>query len=175
MIKKFFCLNLLFYIFLFSNNISHASDIASEGRIIISNPDVLYTIYLGMPRDYVDINFSGAKGWDKSVSNFSNAYNFTRKITTKIEQDFTVQFDSNNNVKEIKNTFIFTDSKDLENVFLDMLNSLNKKYGSPQKAKMTGVRYRGGGIWYANGHKYELSRYYWGKTSTISFTVTTNY
>ena len=28
---------------------------------------------------------------------------------------------------------------------------------------MTGVRYRGGGIWYANGHKYELSRYYWGK------------
>ena len=44
-----------------------------------------------------------------------------------------------------------------------MLNSLNKKYGSPQKAKMTGVRYRGGGIWYANGHKYELSRYYWGK------------
>ena len=34
---------------------------------------------------------------------------------------------------------------------------------------MTGVRYRGGGIWYANGHKYELSRYYWGKTSTISF------
>ena len=70
MIKKFFCLNLLFYIFLFSNNISHASDIANEGRIIISNPDVLYTIYLGMPRDYVDINFSGAKGWDKSVSNF---------------------------------------------------------------------------------------------------------
>ena len=96
MIKKIFCLNLLFYIFLFSNNISHASDIASEGRIIISNPDVLYTIYLGMPRDYVDINFSGAKGWDKSVSNFSNAYNFTRKITTKIEQDFTVQFDANN-------------------------------------------------------------------------------
>ena len=55
-----------------------------------------------------------------------------------------------------------------------MLNSLNKKYGSPQKAKMTGVRYRGGGIWYANGHKYELSRYYWGKTLPISFTVTTN-
>ena len=23
---------------------------------------------------------------------------------------------------------------------------------------MTGVRYRGGGIWYANGHKYELSK-----------------
>ena len=44
--------------------------------------------------------FQGAKGWDKSVSNFSNAYNFTRKITTKIEQDFTVQFDANNNVKK---------------------------------------------------------------------------
>ena len=56
-----------------------------------------------------------------------------------------------------------------------MLNSLNKKYGSPQKAKMTGVRYRGGGIWYANGHKYELSRYYWGKHQQFHFTVTTNY
>ena len=61
MIKKIFLSELAILYILFSNNISHASDIASEGRIIISNPDVLYTIYLGMPRDYVDINFQEQK------------------------------------------------------------------------------------------------------------------
>lgn len=132
-----------------------------EAKVISSNLENIYTIYLGMPRTDVDANFSNVKGWKFEPLNGLNS--ITRsysdwaavKAGANLTQRVVVVFDQSNHVFSI-NVIFNTDSmrmaKELYNI---MYSNLVSAYGNPI-SNMSGGYVESGSKWRNNGHLYEL-------------------
>lgn len=132
----------------------------NEAKVISSNPENIYTLYVGMSRADVEANFSDVKGWTAIREPFS--YTITRnysrwdsiKAGANLTQYILVQFDPTGHVYSIMADF-YTDSMRLaDTIYNTMYNTLLAKYGNPHKnEKSNRFAYA---TWLANNHVYSL-------------------
>lgn len=132
-----------------------------EAKVISSNPENIYTVYIGMPRADVEANFGAVKGWkmktNKYVCIISRNYSkwASVKAGASLKQEVIVDFLNTNHVNSVSSRFD-TDSmrlaKDIYNV---MSNSLVSNYGSPYKGNENPYLLDSA-KWLANGHVYFL-------------------
>lgn len=157
---------------------AYATDVIDVGKRISQNPENIYTVYIGMPKDEVDFNFSDVKDWEKESSQRWNSYYLKRDITPSISQHVWIQFDSTNHVSKVGNTFVLstftsggTHNPEVQAVYNAMYDVLRAKYGEPHGIRMPGVRCRGGAAWFSNQHVYELTKYVWDEYTHVGLLV----
>ena len=141
---------------------SNAFNAVDEAKAISSNPEIIYTVYIGMPRSAVEQNFNAVKGWKKD--NRHSTYALTRqysgwaqiKAGASLEQRVVVVFGKNNDVISISPSFT-TDNLDLaNNIYSSMYQNLSNKYGNPRKT-FSGGNMVNSAKWTINNHVYEVA------------------
>lgn len=157
---------------------SYATDVIDVGKRISQNPENIYTVYIGMPKDEVDFNFSDVKDWEKESSQRWNSYYLKRDITPSISQHVWIQFDSTNHVSKVGNTFVLstftsggTHNPEVQAVYNAMYDVLRAKYGEPHGIRMPGARCRGEAAWFSDQHVYELTKYVWDEYTHVGLLV----
>lgn len=147
-----------------------------EAKAISSNPENIYTVYIGMPRYDVEANFKNIKGW--KVEHATHHYAISReyskwasvKAGAQLNQRVVIVFDG---TEHVLSTFAFfnTDSMsmalDLYNV---MYNNLVSRYGAPNKTSEGGY-VKASSKWISNGHTYDLNTIQRGKSITTGLMV----
>jgi len=141
---------------------SSAFNAVEEAKTISSNPELIYTIYLGMPRSAVEQNFNAVKDWKKD--NRNSTYALTRqysgwaqvKAGASLEQRVVVVFGKTNHVISVSPIFT-TDNVDLaNNIYSSMYQNLSSQYGNPQKTFSRG-NMANSAKWIINNHVYEIA------------------
>ena len=141
---------------------SSAFNAVEESKAISNNPELIYTIYLGMPRSEVEQNLNAVKGWKKD--NRHSTYALTRqysgwaqiKAGASLEQRVVVVFGKNNDVISVSPSFT-TDKLDLaNNIYCSMYQNLSNKYGNPRKTFSSG-NMANSAKWTINNHVYEVA------------------
>lgn len=155
---------LLFFICAFFSitSSSNAFNAVDEAKAISSNPEIIYTVYIGMPRSAVEQNFNAVKGWKKDNRHYT--YSMIRqysnwaqvKAGASLEQRVVVAFNENNYVTSTYSSFT-TDNLDLaNNIYIAMFQNLKNQYGEPRKT-FTGENMPNSAKWIINNHVYEIS------------------
>lgn len=132
-----------------------------EAKAISSNPENIYTVYIGMPRADVEANWGNVNGWtfksDKFLTSISREYSKwgSVKAGANLIQQIFVQFDTTNHVYDITANFYTDNIRLANNVYNTMYSMLLSKYGNPYKITenrdlLANVK------WLSNGHVYFL-------------------
>lgn len=167
------CITLCFTIF-FYGQVS-AFDAIKEAKSITKNPELIYTMYIGMPRSDVEQNFSNIKGWEIVSDNtsfwFRRNYSDWKSIKSgaSLTQAAFAQFDKTNHIRSMMNRFD-TDSKRYAlEIYNTMYNQLIAQYGEPSSVIIQSETTRLA-TWDSGKHKYNLSLLtIWNYDRTINY------
>lgn len=148
--------------FLTMTSSSNAFNAVDEAKAISSNPEIIYTVYIGMPHSAVEQNFNPLKGWKKENRKYE--YSLYRKYSdwtaikagASLEQRMIVTFDKNNYTLSTFSSFT-TDNQDLATKIYDvMYQNLKTQYGEPKNVYLNKNTINCA-KWLVNNHTYELA------------------
>lgn len=157
-------------------NSANAFNAKEEGEAITSNPDLIYTVYLGMPRSDVRMNFKSVEGWKYKESSIkveiSRKYSSWAavKAGADLTQRFTAIFGGDNRVSAYTARFETDSLRFAKEIYQAMYENLVLHYGDPYRF----TEFGGLGIsamWISNGKEYELSRMKYGEKVVVNFVV----
>lgn len=133
-----------------------------EGKAISDNPELIYTMYLGMPRSEIDYNFSNIKGW--GLSNSRSSFLMKREYSdydvyihdAHVKENIMAIFDEKDYIKEI-GSGLYTDKlSHAVDIYHAMFQNMLNRYGDPQdfSSPRKSVKIA---IWDVGNHTYRLA------------------
>lgn len=133
-----------------------------EGKAISENPELIYTMYLGMPRSEIDYNFSNIKGW--GLSNSRSSFLMKREYSdydvyihdAHVKENIMAIFDEKDYIKEI-GSGLYTDKlSHAVDIYHAMFQNMLNRYGDPQdfSSPRKSVKIA---IWDVGNHTYRLA------------------
>lgn len=139
-----------------------AFNAVEEGKAISDNPELIYTMYLGMPRSEIDYNFSNIKGW--GLSNSRSSFLMKREYSdydvyihdAHVKENIMAIFDEKDYIKEI-GSGLYTDKlSHAVNIYHAMFQNMLNRYGDPQdfSSPRKSVKIA---IWDVGNHTYRLA------------------
>ena len=140
----------------------HAFNAVEEGKAISDNPELIYTMYLGMPRSEIDYNFSNIKGW--GLSNSRSSFLMKREYSdydvyihdAHVKENIMAIFDEKDYIKEI-GSGLYTDKlSHAVDIYHAMFQNMVNRYGDPQNfsSPRKSVKIA---IWDVGNHTYRLA------------------
>jgi hypothetical protein len=140
----------------------HAFNAVEEGKAISDNPELIYTMYLGMPRSEIDYNFSNIKGW--GLSNSRSSFLMKREYSdydvyihdAHVKENIMAIFDEKDYIKEI-GSGLYTDKlSHAVDIYHAMFQNMLNRYGDPQdfSSPRKSVKIA---IWDVGNHTYRLA------------------
>ena len=139
-----------------------AFNAVEEGKAISDNPELIYTMYLGMPRSEIDYNFSNIKGW--GLSNSRSSFLMKRESSdydvyihdAHVKENIMAIFDEKDYIKEI-GSGLYTDKlSHAVDIYHAMFQNMLNRYGDPQdfSSPRKSVKIA---IWDVGNHTYRLA------------------
>lgn len=139
-----------------------AFNAVEEGKRISDNPELIYTMYLGMPRSEIDYNFSNIKGW--GLSNSRSSFLMKREYSdydvymydAHVKENIVAIFDEKDYIKEI-GSGLYTDKlSHAVDIYHAMFQNMLNRYGDPQdfSSPRKSVKIA---IWDVGNHTYRLA------------------
>lgn len=139
-----------------------AFNAVEEGKAISDNPELIYTMYLGMPRSEIDYNFSNIKGW--GLSNSRSSFLMKREYSdydvyihdAHVKENIMAIFDEKDYIKEI-GSGLYTDKlSHAVDIYHAMFQNMLNRYGDPQdfSSPRKSVKIA---IWDVGNHTYRLA------------------
>ena len=140
----------------------NAFNAVEEGKAISDNPELIYTMYLGMPRSEIDYNFSKIKGW--GLSNSRSSFMMKREYSdydvyihdAHVKENIMAIFDEKDYIKEI-GSGLYTDKLSYAvDIYHAMFQNMVNRYGDPQNfsSPRNSVKIV---IWDVGNHTYRLA------------------
>ena len=139
-----------------------AFNAVEEGKRISDNPELIYTMYLGMPRSEIDYNFSNIKGW--GLSNSRSSFLMKREYSdydvymydAHVKENIVAIFDEKDYIKEI-GSGLYTDKlSHAVDIYHAMFQNMLNRYGDPQDFSSPGKSVKIA-IWDVGNHTYRLA------------------
>ena len=141
---------------------AHSFNAIEEGKAISDNPELIYTMYLGMPRSEIDYNFSNIKGW--GLSNSRSSFLMKREYSdydvyihdAHVKENIMAIFDEKDYIKEI-GSGLYTDKlSHAVDIYHVMFQNMVNRYGDPQDFSSPRKSLKIA-IWDVGNHTYRLA------------------
>ena len=139
-----------------------AFDAVKEAKAISSNPENIYTMYVGMPKSELEQNFSNIKGWE--IMNEPEIFNIQReysgwdtiKAGSTLTQMAFVTYHKTHHVNEVTSRFNVDSLRYATEIYDTMYKTLETKYGMPESSLYQAANTKSASWVYGN-HEYYLS------------------